>query len=525
MTPNRVAKPYLLFIRAAIFVPFCRRCAYLKAMKLWSALLLALASTFAAGVRAFLTPSNVCKGLVRNIVVRAAEQHQDPQKREKEEATYETEFERLQAFYEKQQRTVFKLVGAQQKQLQQLQDEGNLSNQKKAQLLIQQKQQQQQQQQQPVSNSPQSALPISSVPQSLAAATAVAPGAAPEAAPGWPGMHKPGQIFVCTNKWCREKGADATMATFSFLAGATPVVPVNCLGRCNKGPNIRIFTPDSAFIEASMVRSVETVVSLLQEHLNIKVNITQAEVLRLNYEGNVFLREGEVDYAIDRYNRALALGDKEQEGVLLVMRGSALLQRAYACRLRHKDLLLYAEQALPSLETIKSTLEAINCLKLPVSVLGKITCDYLERCSLGQPKVGQPQSSGDSSASTSNEILNSGGRPSTNPGFGEIIRKCNFAYSLYEFALMGALEDLLTATILLPGFAQAWRRAGDALGELQHFNSAVEYYEVASQLDAGLGESLVKVIERLRVMERMVENAESRGWSKEQINTLLEDVA
>ena len=28
---------------------------------------------------------------------------------------------------------------------------------------------------------------------------------------------KCGQVFVCTNKYCREKGSDATMATFSFL--------------------------------------------------------------------------------------------------------------------------------------------------------------------------------------------------------------------------------------------------------------------------------------------------------------------
>ena len=36
-----------------------------------------------------------------------------------------------------------------------------------------------------------------------------------------------GQVFVCTNKWCREKGSDATMATFSFLTPHTiPVVGV-----------------------------------------------------------------------------------------------------------------------------------------------------------------------------------------------------------------------------------------------------------------------------------------------------------
>lgn len=53
-------------------------------------------------------------------------------------------------------------------------------------------------------------------------------------------------------------------------------------------------------------------------------------------EGNVFLRSGDVDLAIECYDKALELGDREQEGVLLVMRGSALLQRAYACRFNLK---------------------------------------------------------------------------------------------------------------------------------------------------------------------------------------------
>lgn len=100
-----------------------------------------------------------------------------------------------------------------------------------------------------------------------------------------------------------------------------------------------------------MVRSVERVVDLLQSHMKLNINMTSADVLRLNCkylftatvsylmigldivdEGNIHLRNGEVDLAIDCYDQALALGDKEQEGVLLVMRGTALLQRAYACR-------------------------------------------------------------------------------------------------------------------------------------------------------------------------------------------------
>lgn len=59
-----------------------------------------------------------------------------------------------------------------------------------------------------------------------------------------------GQVFVCSNKWCREKGSDATMATFSALTPASvPVVGVNCLGRCNRGPNCRILNSDGEFVE------------------------------------------------------------------------------------------------------------------------------------------------------------------------------------------------------------------------------------------------------------------------------------
>ena len=49
---------------------------------------------------------------------------------------------------------------------------------------------------------------------------------------------------------CREKGSEATFATFTFLTPpSVPVVSVNCLGRCNKGPNARILTDEGAFVE------------------------------------------------------------------------------------------------------------------------------------------------------------------------------------------------------------------------------------------------------------------------------------
>jgi len=55
-------------------------------------------------------------------------------------------------------------------------------------------------------------------------------------------------------------------------------------------------------------------------------------VMKIVGVGNVSVRNWEVVIAVEFYAKSLLLGDKEQEGVLLVMRGTALLQRAYICR-------------------------------------------------------------------------------------------------------------------------------------------------------------------------------------------------
>ena len=46
------------------------------------------------------------------------------------------------------------------------------------------------------------------------------------------------------------------------------------------------------------------------------------------------------------------------------------------------------------------------------------------------------------------------------------------------------------------GFAQAWRRAGDALGDLRQYTAAIDYYDVAVRLDPTLGETLLSNIGR-----------------------------
>ena len=115
---------------------------------------------------------------------------------------------------------------------------------------------------------------------------------------------------------------------------------------------MKVVTEEKEVVHES-VRSVENVVKILQDSLGIVVNLTSAEVLRLNYDGNFYLSEGKVDQAIQCYDQALLLDDQYQEGILRLMRGIALLQRAYALRSRHRNIISFAEDILPLYQDIK----------------------------------------------------------------------------------------------------------------------------------------------------------------------------
>jgi tetratricopeptide (TPR) repeat protein len=387
------------------------------------------------------------------------------------------------------------------------------------------------------------------------------------------------QIFVCTNKWCREKGSDATMATLSFLASPIQIVPVGCLGQCNKGPNVRLLTKESAFVECTSVRSVDAVVSLLEENLGVNVNMTAAQVLKLNYEGNVYLRDGEVDKAIDSYSGALRIGDSNQEGILLIMRGSALLQRAYSSRLKYKRALQEASESLPCIEDLRNGMLAFSYLhpivqkRATLNILlgaaqvykkeveedgveaveidrkwselrkGMLQWAFDSKSPLNKKKKDKSSNSGakdkdKEGGSSDNKGDKDGERSLTadlpivpeltevteGPNVADILlSRASFSFSLYEHSLIRALEDLLKATMVLPGFAQGWRRAGDALSELQHFGSAIEYYEIAIDLEPSLGGVLESKLERLRMVEKIISSAEGRGLGPDIVNALISD--
>lgn len=107
---------------------------------------------------------------------------------------------------------------------------------------------------------------------------------------------------------------------------------------------------------------------------------------------------------------------------------------------------------------------------------------------------------------------------------------------------MLSLEDLFKANSLRPELADPWRRLGDALTEMNKFKPAIEYYEAAmryctwmeplhdappltapDRVDDSLVSTLLPMVERLRLMERLVENAEARGFNVDEMLALIEE--
>ncbi|CAM9453702.1 unnamed protein product [Chrysoparadoxa australica] len=279
-------------------------------------------------------------------------------------------------------------------------------------------------------------------------------------------------VFVCTNKWCHEKGAGATLGAFIGLAeeGVVAVQGVNCLGRCNKGPNLRVRRQvegsQPTWLEFNRIDSVDRVHKILRDYLNVSVSTAAVDCLNFNFQGNAHLDRSEVSEAIECYDKAIETGWADQEGVLLVMRATAYLQRAYSHRRALTALLSRVARDVPNtrlLETIYQVGQQNGGRnpRLVMALLESLANYCAEKESLHQTT--------------------------------------KFRYGLYEFSLLRACADSIRATQLLPNYAKCWLRAGDALAELRRSESAADYYARALDLDPSLTPSLADTIARLRL--------------------------
>jgi tetratricopeptide (TPR) repeat protein len=209
------------------------------------------------------------------------------------------------------------------------------------------------------------------------------------------------------------------------------------------------------------------------------------ESLRWNYKGNSHLDKGEISSAIQCYDRALDAGYKDQEGVLLVMRATAYLQRAYNHRKELKVAVQALEDSVPDPAALQTLFQiAAQQTSLANAIFTRVCTDF---------KVQNKK-----------------------------FQQTKFRHGLYEYALLHATQDSLRATQLLPRYAMTWMRAGDSLAELRKLKESVQYYEKALQLDPTLSDTLRPTIARLKASQDVLDNARQDGYSEDALRVALD---
>ena len=218
-----------------------------------------------------------------------------------------------------------------------------------------------------------------------------------------------------------------------------------------------------------------------------EVSKTNCDCLKWKFEGNGYLEAGEVDLAIDAYNKAIETGVERQEGVVLLMRATAYLQRAAAHKEELKGIVNELVRMVPDASSLQIVYEeAMRQPTLANAILGKILEDT-DR----QEKQ---------------------------------FRKTQYRHGLYQYALLQAAQDALRATQLLPSYATSWIRAGEILSELWKLKESAQYFERAIELDESLSSTLRPVINRLRKRQELLDTARAFGWSEDTLRLAL-DVA
>jgi len=300
-------------------------------------------------------------------------------------------------------------------------------------------------------------------------------------------------VYVCESKQCQERGAGATLGAFVGLSPPEIMVHPAIISKAKgKGPNIRCIErgANGRSFEVNNVDSVEKVHRILTnaKYMQVQgVDPTACECLKWNYRGNAHLDKGEISQAIKAYDRAIETGYQEQEGVILVMRATAYLQRAF----NHRKELKAAVKALA--ETVPDPADLQTLYQLGMenpSISNQIFTKVVADCKVQSKKFQQTK----------------------------------FRHGLYEYALLHATQDSLKATQLLPQYAKTWLRAGDSLAELRKLKESAQYYEKALELDPSLADTLVPTIDRLKKSQQFLDKARAIGWPEDTLRVAL-DVA
>lgn len=338
------------------------------------------------------------------------------------------------------------------------------------------------------------------------------------------------EVYVDQSRSSIEKRASATLDAFIGLAPPSVEVKPAVFPKSKlKGPLVRCIAVNPSSLkpksfDASNVDSVDKVFRILTKHmgevrglffvtfvqlvdfesiqvrclsvqllhcrdtlLSQKVSTTVCDCLKWKYKGNGYLEAGQVDLAIDAYDKAIETGVSQQEGVVLLMRATAYLQRAAGHKEDLKEIVSELVEMVPATSSLRIVYEeAMRQPSLANAIFRKVLEDT-ER---------QEQQ----------------------------FRKTQYRHGLYQYALLQAAQDALRATQLLPNYATSWVRAGEILSELWKLKESAQYFERAIELDEALSSSLRPVIARLRKRQELLDTARAFGWSEDTLRLAL-DVA
>ena len=258
-------------------------------------------------------------------------------------------------------------------------------------------------------------------------------------------------------------GGASTVSTAT--AGTTP--PYSGLKKTKlKGPFVRCLSIDGLqCFDVSNVDSVDKVYRVLTKHMKLSRNLIpyeSCECLKWKYKGNAYLEAGKFDDAVDAYNESLRILSsmknkrpivqsqnvnnimtstdsqttsgqlKQQEGILLLMRATAYLQRASSHKTKLKAIVKELMTMVPDAAKLKNLYEQTS---------GKDVSPSLSHSMFRRVLANAAQQE-------------------------ESFRRTQYWHGLYQYALLQAAQDVLQATQLLPHYSRGWARAGEILSEL-----------------------------------------------------------
>lgn len=263
------------------------------------------------------------------------------------------------------------------------------------------------------------------------------------------------QVWVCSNKWCRERGGALPLGAALGLGagGDVNVVPHKCFGRCGEGPNIAATTGDGTILEFHGVDSVEKVCRILSGHLGVEVDQVAAKCLELNFMATAAHKRGDLELATRLYADALDTGHAEQRGVILAGRAGAFLQLAKA------------EQNAALAEVVAKTSKRF------LEPCGRVKRVLLAAAS--SPNLGATPAANVVLSFIADALASEATRASIDHDF--------FMSAVDK---RRALRDAADAARTLPSYAKTWTRFADALRSLGKPDDANYFNDVATALDA-----------------------------------------